>query len=96
MLRCPGPEGPDYRVAVDIALVGGYGLNGSGAGVVAGDLDAGADLDAVLLAFLDQAAEDVPGTDVAADALIEGYVNAVCLEVGPDGGEEVPGFLADV
>ena len=71
------------------ALVGGDGLNAAGPGVVAHDLDARADLDAVLLTLLHQTTENVFGPDVAAEPFVQGNVNALGLEVGPDGLEEV-------
>ena len=78
------------------ALVGGDGLNAAGPGVVAHDLDARADLDAVLLTLLHQTTENVFGPDVAAEPFVQGHIYALGLEVGPYGLEEVSGFTAHV
>ena len=92
----PGAEGPDDGVAIDFALVRGYCFNAAGPGVVASDFDARADLDPVLLTFLHQTTENISGANVTAETFVQGHVYAIGLEVGPNGGEEGSGLLADV
>ena len=96
VLGSPGAEGPDDRVAVDFALVCGNCLNATCPGIVARDLDARSYLDPVLLTFLHQTTENVSGTDVTAETFVHGHVYAFGLEVGPNGREEVSGFLAHI
>ena len=96
VLAHPGADRQHDRLRRDVAQVGVQLSDRSSGQVVAGDLDAGENLDAVLGALFGEARHRLARTGVARGMLEVRDLDPVGVEVRPDRLQEALGLLSDV
>jgi hypothetical protein len=94
--RDPSPHTQHHHVGTDCPGAGLHCLDLATPDVIAGDLDTGDDVDAIAPAHLFQTTDRLDSSRISGELFVDGHVDGVMLEVGPNPGEKIAGLLTNV